>query len=160
MPDVFDREKRSQVMSKIRSSGNLNTELRLIAIMREHGIMGWRRRRQVFGKPDFVFYDAKVAVFVDGCFWHGCPEHYRTPQSNTEYWQRKHARNNKRDDEVTSHLVSLGWQVLRIWEHELKRATRDQAAERLIVALEPASSDPASEMLLVAEPTTKYEVSP
>ena len=160
MPDVFDQEKRSQVMSNIRGSGNQSTEVRLISVMKEHGIKGWRRRRPVFGSPDFVFYDGKVAVFVDGCFWHGCPEHYKPPQSNTEYWQSKHARNKSRDDEVTSRLVSRGWQVLRIWEHELIRSTRDQAADRLVAALRPVTSVPANKMLRVAEPTANYEVNP
>ena len=66
MPDVFTKAKRSEVMSRIRSRGNRATELRLIALMREHGITGWRRNVPLFGKPDFVFRAAKLAVFVDG----------------------------------------------------------------------------------------------
>ena len=158
MPDVFDTEKRSQVMSSIRGSGNQNTELRLISIMKEHGIKGWRRRRPVFGKPDFIFYGVKVAVFVDGCFWHGCPEHYKAPQSNTEYWRSKRERNNTRDEKVSNHLEALGWKVVRIWEHELKRVTQDQVAERLASVLKANPVAVGSEYLLVAEPTTTYEV--
>jgi DNA mismatch endonuclease (patch repair protein) len=75
MPDVFTKAKRSAVMSLIRSRGNRATELSLIALMGEHGITGWRRNAPVYGKPDFVFRGPKVAVFVDGCFWHGCPRH-------------------------------------------------------------------------------------
>ena len=146
-------------MSKIRGSGNRNTELRLISIMKEHGIKGWRRQRPVFGKPDFVFYNAKVAVFVDGCFWHGCPEHYSGPQTNVEFWRNKRMRNKRRDEEVTNHLVSRGWNVIRIWEHELKRAIRDHTAERLVAALEPDTAGSPSDYLLVAEPATRYEVS-
>ncbi|HRZ81636.1 MAG TPA: very short patch repair endonuclease, partial [Candidatus Hydrogenedentes bacterium] len=79
MTDVFTKEKRSEVMSRIRSRGNLRTELRLIEIMRGAGITGWRRGQPVLGRPDFVFRRERVAVFVDGCFWHGCPKCYRRP---------------------------------------------------------------------------------
>lgn len=72
-----------------------------------------RRRR-----ADIVFTRAKVAVFVDGCFWHGCPEHYVEPKANVEYWRPKIARNIERDIESTDRLSSAGWQVIRIWEHE------------------------------------------
>jgi DNA mismatch endonuclease, patch repair protein len=75
MPDVFSRTKRSQVMSRIRASGNRDTELRMVELFRRGGISGWRRNARVFGKPDFVFPRDKIAVFVDGCFWHrhtGC----------------------------------------------------------------------------------------
>jgi DNA mismatch endonuclease (patch repair protein) len=68
MPDIFTPAKRSAVMALIRLRGNRATELRLIALMREHGITGWRRNAKVFGKPDFVFRRERVAVFVDGCF--------------------------------------------------------------------------------------------
>ena len=73
MPDVFTKAKRSEVMSRIRGTGNKDTELALIILFRLHRIKGWRRHQPVFGKPDFVFPAVKVAVFVDGCFWHCCP---------------------------------------------------------------------------------------
>ena len=73
MVDVFPKERRSYVMSRIRSHGNASTELRLIAVFKELGISGWRRNYPLFGKPDFVFQSEKVAVFVDGVFWHGHP---------------------------------------------------------------------------------------
>jgi len=68
MVDVFEAEKRSEIMSRVRSSGNLATEIRLIRIFRTYGINGWRRNISVFGKPDFVFPKSRLAVFVDGCF--------------------------------------------------------------------------------------------
>ena len=74
MTDVFSKKKRSQVMAAIRSKGNKTTELRLASILRAHGISGWRRHQPLFGKPDFVFRRERLAVFVDGCFWHGCPQ--------------------------------------------------------------------------------------
>jgi DNA mismatch endonuclease (patch repair protein) len=73
MADVFSKAKRSEVMSRIRPRGNKGTELALMAFFRAHGHTGWRRGRPLFGKPDFVFRKNKVALFVDGCFWHGCP---------------------------------------------------------------------------------------
>lgn len=82
MTDIWNKEKRSEVMSRIRSQGNKVTELRLISIFREARITGWRRKQPLLGKPDFVFRQQRLAVFVDGCFWHGCPKCYRRPSSN------------------------------------------------------------------------------
>jgi len=129
MPDVFTKAKRSEVMSRIRSHGNRDTELRLIALFREHGITGWRRNVPLFGKPDFVFRSAKLAVFVDGCFWHGCPRHATMPATNRAFWQAKLARNAARDREVTRTLREAGWRVLRVWECALtlKRSARTAA---------------------------------
>ena len=122
--DVFSIAKRSDVMSRIRSKGNERTELRLIAIMKEAGITGWRRNQPVFGKPDFVFRLERVAVFVDGCFWHGCPKCYRRPSSNTRFWDAKVVRNRARDAEVTKALRRAEWKVVRIWEHQLRQPGR------------------------------------
>jgi DNA mismatch endonuclease (patch repair protein) len=97
MADVFSKTKRSDVMSRIRSHGNKETELALIAFLRLHGITGWRRRQPLFGKPDFVFREARVAVFVDGCFWHGCPRHGTRPKTNAGFWNEKIRRNIARD---------------------------------------------------------------
>jgi len=124
MTDVFTKEKRSEVMSRIRSRGNLRTELRLIEIMRGAGITGWRRGQPVPGHPDFVFRRERVAVFVDGCFWHGCPKCYRRPKSNRKFWDAKAARNRARDAEVTRTLRRAGWTVVRIWEHALRHPGR------------------------------------
>lgn len=119
MADVFTKAKRSEVMSRIRSRGNLSTELRLIQIFRLHAIKGWRRNRPLFGRPDFVFPVQRVAVFVDGCFWHGCPRHYNAPAGRAAFWQQKLATNRTRDRLVTRTLTHDGWKVLRFWEHAL-----------------------------------------
>jgi len=119
MVDVFSKAKRSDVMSRIRSRGNKDTELRLIAIFRKHQIVGWRRHVKLAGKPDFVFPAARVAIFVDGCFWHGCPRCYRRPHSNQAYWDAKVHRNRQRDSETDRMLRKLGWRVVRLWEHDL-----------------------------------------
>lgn len=121
--DVFTPEKRSQVMSRIRSRGNRNTELRMIALFRANGIFGWRRSQALFGKPDFVFRRERVAVFVDGCFWHGCPKpkHAPMPKNRTEWWAAKLGRNKDRDLLVTRTLRKQGWKVIRVWECNLTR---------------------------------------
>lgn len=69
-------------------------------------------------KADIVFTRAKIAVYIDGCFWHGCPDHFIEPKSNLDYWRPKIEGNKRRDLETTASLVDLGWQVLRFWEHE------------------------------------------
>jgi DNA mismatch endonuclease (patch repair protein) len=74
----------------------------------------------IVGKPDLVHRDAKVAVFIDGCFWHGCSEHLRLPASNRDYWTRKILRNRTRDKRNNGILPDSGWLVIRIWEHSFK----------------------------------------
>jgi len=133
MADMFSKAERSRVMAAIRSDRNKSTELALMEILREARIHGWRRRRPLHGKPDFVFRRERVVVFVDGCFWHGCPRCAIVPKSNREYWDAKLNRNRQRDREVSRELRRLGWRVVRIWHHELKYAAR--VARRLRAAL-------------------------
>jgi len=135
MPDIFPKAKRSAVMAAIRGSGNAATELRMMALLRAHGITGWRRKAQVFGKPDFVFRAARVAVFVDGCFWHGCPRHATQPRTRAAFWTAKFARNKARDREVTRTLRRAGWTVLRVWECALTRQRSARTAGRIARAL-------------------------
>ena len=122
-------------MSAIRARGNRGTELRLIEIMRAGGITGWRRGSKLIGKPDFVFPVLKFAVFVDGCFWHGCPIHGTQPKHNAKFWREKLARNHARDREVNRALRARGWRVLRIWEHELRRKNERRLAAKLDCAV-------------------------
>ena len=131
MADIFTKAKRSEVMSRIRSRGNKDTELALMRVFRAHGITGWRRRQGVFGKPDFVFPKLRLAVFVDGCFWHGCPKHGTKPRNNAAFWRRKFAGNKTRDLLVTRTLRRNGWRVLRIWEHELARKNAARLLRRI-----------------------------
>jgi DNA mismatch endonuclease, patch repair protein len=138
MPDVFTPEKRSAVMSRIRGSGNKDTELRMIALFRTHEITGWRRKQKLFGKPDFVFPREKLAVFVDGCFWHrhlNCKFTY-TPKSRVEFWLPKFRRNVARDRLVTRELRKAGWRVLRIWECDLVPHRQARVSRRIRQALE------------------------
>lgn len=121
MPDVFTKAKRSEVMSRIRGRGNKETELALMKLFRRHHVTGWRRNQNIVGKPDFVFRRARLALFVDGCFWHGCPRHCNTPASNQAFWKEKLAANKARDRRVNRVLRSDGWRVVRIWEHDLAK---------------------------------------
>lgn len=136
MPDVFTKRKRSEVMSRIRSRGNKDTELALARLLRRNGIRGWRRHVQVRVqnaegrmlkvKPDFVFREVRLTVFVDGCFWHSCPKHATKPKNNAPFWRKKLAANKARDRLVNRSLRRNGWRVLRIWEHELKEVRLHQ----------------------------------
>jgi len=115
---------RSNIMRAIRSSNNRSTELRLKGTFVRLGIRGWRvRDKTVFGVPDFVFPRARLAVFVDGCFWHGCPKcSLRVPQHNRTYWATKITRNKSRDRGVERVLGRQGWTIVRVWEHELRES--------------------------------------
>ena len=163
MPDVFSKAKRSEVMSRIRSRGNRDTELALVHLLRAHKISGWRRHvrvaveqsslrsapprsrwlsvesrkrkrtktpqpstfnPQLAVRPDFVFLKSRTAIFVDGCFWHGCPKHATKPANNKEFWRRKLSSNKKRDRVVNRTLRRAGWHVIRIWECELRNTER------------------------------------
>ena len=135
MSDVFTKAKRSEVMSRIRGRGNKDTELALAKLFRRHRITVWRRNQQVFGKPDFVFPRLKLAVFVDGCFWHGCRMHATKPKKNRAFWHRKLSANKKRDQLVNRTLKRTGWRILRIWEHELARKNEARLLQRIHWAL-------------------------
>lgn len=135
MADVFSTKRRSQIMARIRSQGNRATEERLRSLMLKWGIAGWRRKQAVFGKPDFVFRKARLAVFVDGCFWHGCPRHATRPQSNELFWKEKIGRNQARDRLVGKRLRAAGWRVLRIWQHELGVKNERRVIGRISKAL-------------------------
>lgn len=119
MADTLTKEQRSERMARVRGSGNVSTELRLVDLFRKHGITGWRRNVSLVGKPDFVFPAKRVVVFVDGCFWHGCPKHKRIPKSRKAFWRPKLDRNRQRDKEVNRALRVKGWVVLRVWECDL-----------------------------------------
>jgi len=163
MADVFTKAKRSEVMSRIRSRGNRDTELALASLFRRHTITGWRKQVQVRiaergvrssgalrsarpalrVKPDFVFRKARVTVFVDGCFWHGCPRHATWPANRAAWWRRKIKGNQTRDRLVNRTLRRAGWRVIRIWEHELhKRGVRnaERGTARLVRRIQAALS--------------------
>lgn len=144
---VIDRcspQARSKTMASIRGRGNKTTEVAFVEILRAAAIVGWRRhleislkplqdgyarqprgirpskRQAVTVRPDFVFRAAKIAVFLDGCFWHKCPIHYKAPTSNEHYWDQKINANVVRDRRIDAALKAAGWRVLHLWEHEMR----------------------------------------
>lgn len=122
-------------MSRVRSTRNRSTEWKLRAALVRNGVKGWKvTSRQLPGNPDFVFPKRKLAVFVDGCFWHGCPKCGRLPQTRKLFWRTKIVGNVKRDKRQRTKLRSLGWRVVRIWEHELKGGTFN-IIRRIVAAL-------------------------
>lgn len=123
MVDTFTPEKRSEIMAAIRSSGNKSTEARMIDLLISSGISGWRlHSKEILGNPDFIFDENKILIFVDGCFWHGCKQCKKIPKTNIEFWDNKLKENIKRDKKNTRQLRHLGWRVLRVWEHELRKS--------------------------------------
>jgi DNA mismatch endonuclease (patch repair protein) len=113
---------RSQLMRRVRSSGNVTTELTLARLLRRAQLKGWRRHLRLPGKPDFAWPKENVAVFIDGCFWHGhdCGKNV-TPKTNTARWREKIEGNQRRDRRVARQLRAKGWCVIRIWECRLKK---------------------------------------
>ena len=142
MPDVFTKEKRSQVMSRIRGRGNRDTELAVVQLLRGHHITGWRRHLPLPGRPDFAFRKAHVALFIDGCFWHRCPKCSNLPATNRAFWKKKLEGNVARDRVVNRQLRRRGWRVLRIWEHELRPASRPRLWRKLSARLASSGVGP------------------
>ncbi len=128
---------RGELMARIRSSGNASTELRFERLLRATHVTGWRKNWEIIGKPDFVFPKEKVAVFIDGCFWHGhdCGRNL-TPRHNAAAWRDKIAGNRRRDRKVSRALRAKGWSVIRVWECTLAQRTLTVVA-RLERALHP-----------------------
>jgi DNA mismatch endonuclease (patch repair protein) len=126
---------RSRNMRAIKANSNATTELRLRAHLIRNRVAGWKvRAKAVPGCPDFFFPNERIAVFVDGCFWHGCPKCGHTPKSNRTYWSKKLARNQQRDAQIRRKLRSSGIKVLRLWECQL-RDDPSSCLERLFVLL-------------------------
>jgi len=126
---------RSENMRAIRSSGNATTELRLVALLAKRRLKGWTLRQLGLpGKPDIVMPHNRLAIFVDGCFWHWCPRCGHIPKTNKRYWTAKLERNRRRDRENTRTLRRLGFKVVRIWECQLKK-TPEKCLQRIEQAL-------------------------
>ena len=112
---------RSDNMRAIRSASNRSTERRLRAMLAANRLRGWAvHPPNIAGKPDFAFEHVRVVIFVDGCFWHGCPRCGHIPATNRLYWAAKITRNRTRDQRVSRKLRTLGWSVIRIWECDLR----------------------------------------
>jgi DNA mismatch endonuclease (patch repair protein) len=118
--DRIDAERRSRNMAAIKRK-NTSVEWKLRRALWASGLRGYRvDSSRVTGRPDVAFGPSRVAVFVDGCFWHKCPECYREPTTNVGYWRAKTERNAARDKAVDQGLADDGWTVLRLWEHEVE----------------------------------------
>ena len=118
MPDKFSKETRSKIMSSIRSK-NTKPELQ---IRKKVWALGKRYRihdKTVFGTPDISNKSKKVAIFIDGCFWHGCDRCYVEPKTNTEFWRNKIVRNKERREKVRMDLKKDNWKILQFWEHQV-----------------------------------------
>jgi len=124
---------RSENMARIRGSGT-RPELALRSELHRRGVRYRLGRRLEFGRPDLAFVSRRLAIFVDGCFWHGCPAHYVAPRSRKAFWSGKLHENVIRDRRQTSEAEAAGWRVLRIWEHEIEKDV-GSAADRVIEAL-------------------------
>ena len=109
-------------MAKVRSKGNVSTEAAAEAILRLNKVRGWiKHPKNVLGRPDFYFRRCKVALFIDGCFWHACPIcRRRTPKSRTAFWRKKIDENRRRDNRIRIKLRTEGFHVFRVWEHQVQ----------------------------------------
>jgi len=124
MKDPLSKRERSALMSKVRSKGNQSTEKAVESSLRANKITGWKKHpKNVVGRPDFYFPVVRLAVFVDGCFWHACPKCGRIPKSRVEFWATKIAGNRQRDNRTRRQLWNDGFAVMRVWEHELRRSS-------------------------------------
>ncbi|MEI2618595.1 MAG: DNA mismatch endonuclease Vsr [Thermomicrobiales bacterium] len=144
MVDPLTPADRSTLMAKVKSTGNRSTEMKAIAALDSADIGGWERHAHLPGKPDFYFPRDRLVVFIDGCFWHGCPQHVRYPQAHADYWREKIDRNRRRDNRVRRQLRADGFHVMRVWEHDLRSDTwvkRLLAMLRRIEAQTIASDD-------------------
>jgi len=109
----------TKMMRAIKCTGNKTTELNFCLALIEAKISGWQLHAKLKGKPDILFPEYKIVIFLDGCFWHGCPECGHIPKTNSLYWQTKLNRNIERDKANTESLIKDGYSVIRFWEHEI-----------------------------------------
>ena len=120
MTDIFTKEKRSNIMSKIRNKDS-KIEIRFRKKIWEVGLRYRKNVTKYFGKPDLVFKKYKTVVFVDSCFWHGCKKHGSIPKTQKKFWEAKINCNKRRDKKVSRYYKKLDWKIFRIWEHDLTR---------------------------------------
>ncbi len=124
--DTFSRKVRSAIMSSVKSRGNKTTEWPLRSRFVQAGVKGWRMHpKGLPSVPDFCFPHKKMAIFVDGCFWHGCRKCYRRPKTSCGYWDKKVFTNIRRDRLKRAGLQRMGWIVIRFWEHEVKKSPQN-----------------------------------
>lgn len=118
--DKVSQEKRSEIMRAVKSRDS-RIELEFRKALWKLGFRYRKNASNYFGKPDIILKKHKTVIFIDSCFWHGCPEHLRMPSSRQDYWVKKIERNKSRDLEVNNYYRDSGWRALRLWEHDLVR---------------------------------------
>jgi DNA mismatch endonuclease (patch repair protein) len=133
MTDVLTKAQRSYNMSRIRGK-NTKPELTLRSLLSKMGTRGYRTHYNLSGRPDIVFVKKRVAVFVDGCFWHRCPKCFVEPTTRKQFWVEKIGGNVKRDRRTNATLRKQGWKVLRFWEHEIRNRP-EKAVSRILAQL-------------------------
>ena len=133
MTDVLTPEQRKYNMSHIRGK-NTGPEIKLRKLLWSRNIRGYRIHYNLLGKPDIVFTKKKIAIFIDGCFWHKCPVCFQEPETRKEFWMKKIQSNIDRDKKVDMQLKNDGWTVIRIWEHEIKKEP-EKTVKRIIALL-------------------------
>lgn len=126
MTDIFDKKKRSEIMSKIKGK-NTKPELVISKLLKGTSL---KKHPKITGNPDFGDKKNKIAIFVDGCFWHGCEFHGTIPKTNRTFWRHKIGKNIERDIKINKILRHGGYKVIRIWEHEIKK-DKEWAAGRI-----------------------------
>ena len=120
MTDILNKTQRSYNMSQIKAK-NTKPEMKLRKMLFHNGLRGYSIHYGLIGKPDIVYPKYKLAIFVDGCFWHKCPRCFTTPDTRKEFWAKKIETNKKRDIEINKKLSHMGWTVLRFWEHRIMK---------------------------------------
>lgn len=120
MTDIFSKKKRSEVMSRVRAK-ETGLEIKFRKALWKEGFRYRKNVRKYFGTPDIVLKKYKVVIFIDSCFWHGCKKHGTRPKTRKSFWKKKIERNIERDREVSKHYRKIGWRIIRIWEHEIKK---------------------------------------
>jgi DNA mismatch endonuclease (patch repair protein) len=152
-------ERRSANMRAILSSGNKTTEVRLLSLLKEHRLRGWKLHPPHFpGNPDLVIPKGKLAVFLDGCFWHGCPKCGHIPKTNRAYWRVKIARNRTRDARITRTLRKSGYHVVRIWECDLRLHPNKCISRIRRIVVETTRTDRVPRSRLEPSPDPNYTV--
>lgn len=136
--DVLSKKQRSYCMSQIRPKST-KAEVSLRKAIWSAGIKGYRLHpEKVPGRPDIYFAKRKVAIFVDGCFWHECPKCFIKPKTNKKFWNEKIRQNKTRDQETNKELKKSGIKVIRIWEHEIKnKSNTSKMIFRIQTAINP-----------------------
>lgn len=119
MTDNLTKEQRRKNMQNIRSA-NTQAERMVANALKELEIEFDTHVKELIGKPDFVFWNQKVILFVDSDFWHRHPTRFQMPKTNRDYWEKKIQRNQERDQKVNKELTDQGWKVIRIWEYDIK----------------------------------------